>query len=856
MNTNAVAHSQQSGHRLTVEDVLRISHIDRVSISPDGNWIAVVLSRPALKGEVYGRNAYETDPSRNDVWLVSRLTGEKRNLTNGRVAAAGFWCATWSPDGRKLAMLSTMPQGNEPRGGDNVRLYVWDERTDTVSRLSDAPVMTQTRYGSPFYSLDVRAESGRATASNSCRENDENSPFVWLDNNKVLAVMMPDGQISALIDEYKRSFDHAKHMGEALAKGVEPTFTSVGSGAERMASNVTSLHAVVRIIDVTTKVSSTVANVPAYPFQGALSLSLSPDRKRMAILASINMIQLRLGDKTPYHDDSWQVEKRLGFVDLTEDAEVHWVDFPPEGRYPVELLSWGPDGKSVALRARAAATDSTTFLFVATSKSQIAERVSPSLLVGDGEAGPYAHEVSCFWLDEARLLVRGKLDAASRFDWWIAQSGKPPINATHAISAAPSAIRRAPDGSFVAISGSGLARFNKTKQQFYSFGTSLPANSVMLWPNAADWPASDMLVSTSAKGTQVLHQISLESGELLGRLTLPANAELLDFASKQGIALWSRSGRLGISLHTSQINGKAPKKLLQLNEHLAAVDWGRVVLINYRSLDGEPLKAAVILPPGYIEGHRYPTITWVYPGYVVRDEQTPFADALMPGIYNLQLYAARGYVVLIPSMPVDYEVTKRDSYQNFTKGVLPAVDRLINEGIADPNRLGVMGQSGGGYAVYGLVTQTGRFKAAIALAGITDLAQFFGQFAPTARGYPGIEHQASANWSILEKGLGLDVPPYEDYSFYWRNSPIAYVDRVKTPLLMIHGELDKRGAMVQAETFFFSLFRQGKTARLLRYWGESHSLAQSPANVRSIVDEVIAWFDKYLAAPLIRKEDK
>jgi Tol biopolymer transport system component len=111
-------------HPLTIEDVLDTVSLDRVTPSPDGEWVAAVVPRPARAGETAGRNAYETDPSRSDVWLVSRRTGEQRNLSNGAANAAGFWCATWSPDGRMLAMLSTSPEGAEPRGGDNVRLYV------------------------------------------------------------------------------------------------------------------------------------------------------------------------------------------------------------------------------------------------------------------------------------------------------------------------------------------------------------------------------------------------------------------------------------------------------------------------------------------------------------------------------------------------------------------------------------------------------------------------------------------------------------------------------------------------------------------------------------------------------------
>jgi dipeptidyl aminopeptidase/acylaminoacyl peptidase len=175
------------------------------------------------------------------------------------------------------------------------------------------------------------------------------------------------------------------------------------------------------------------------------------------------------------------------------------------------------------------------------------------------------------------------------------------------------------------------------------------------------------------------------------------------------------------------------------------------------------------------------------------------------------------------------------------------LDRLVELGIADQNRLGVLGQSFGGYGVYSLVTQTNRFKAAAALAGFVDAAAMHGQFDPTARGYDGIEHQKSVNWLLVEGStLGLGVPPMEDFARYWRNSPLTYVDRVETPLLIVHGEYDVRASTAQAESFFFELYRRGKPARLLRYWGENHGLSQSPANVRSIFKETVLWFDKYL----------
>jgi dipeptidyl aminopeptidase/acylaminoacyl peptidase len=100
------------------------------------------------------------------------------------------------------------------------------------------------------------------------------------------------------------------------------------------------------------------------------------------------------------------------------------------------------------------------------------------------------------------------------------------------------------------------------------------------------------------------------------------------------------------------------------------------------------------------------------------------------------------------------------------------------------------------------------------------------------------------NPGILEGGqVRLGGPPWHDYWRYLRNSPILYVDRVNTPLMMIHGDLDFI-ALSQAEEFFTALYRQGKPARLVRYWGEDHIIS-SPANVADSWDRILQWFDMH-----------
>jgi Tol biopolymer transport system component len=167
-----MAMAADARHPLTIDDVLNLARVDQAVVSPDGDRVALAVLRPAQPGEVYGRTAYEVDPGRAEIWLVSRGTGERRNITNGAGDAAGFWCASWSPDGSRLAMLSTRPEAGEPRGGDNVRLYVWTVATGELRRLGAAAVMTQTRHGSPLHQLDLRGGAdGQATRRCSDEEN-------------------------------------------------------------------------------------------------------------------------------------------------------------------------------------------------------------------------------------------------------------------------------------------------------------------------------------------------------------------------------------------------------------------------------------------------------------------------------------------------------------------------------------------------------------------------------------------------------------------------------------------------------------------------------------------------------------
>ncbi len=323
------------------------------------------------------------------------------------------------------------------------------------------------------------------------------------------------------------------------------------------------------------------------------------------------------------------------------------------------------------------------------------------------------------------------------------------------------------------------------------------------------------------------------------------SSELLDFVPERDTAVLAAVDRTGARLWTSKPAFEEHMSVLETNTWLSEIAEGEVRRIDYRGLDGNDLKGWLVLPVDYEPGTRCPLVTEVYPGRLRQGHATE-EDPLAAGhhAHSVQLLPARGYAVLLPSMPLKPYGEPSDPYFELTKGVLPAVDKVIELGIADPDRLGVMGQSYGGYGTYGLITQTHRFKAAVALAGFADLASLYGQFDARFR-YGEYPHESLFRMALAESGqTRMGGPPWKDAARYLRNSPLSYAERAETPVLIIQGDMDYV-PLQQGEQFFGALYRQGRRARFVRYWGEGH-VFQSPANIRDMWERIYAWFDEFL----------
>ena len=283
-----------------------------------------------------------------------------------------------------------------------------------------------------------------------------------------------------------------------------------------------------------------------------------------------------------------------------------------------------------------------------------------------------------------------------------------------------------------------------------------------------------------------------------------------------------------------------PRRLSNANPQLDRYVMGASRLIEWRSTDGQVLHGALLLPANHEEGKRYPLIVRVYGGELTSEWVNRFGLGAF-GVWtaNMQLFATRGYAVLVPDAPLRVGTPMQD----LAKTVLPGVDKVIEMGIADPDRLGVMGSSYGGYSTLALIVQTPRFKAAVMHAGYGNLIGNYGEMS---------KEGAARSTTLAENGQNrIGGTPWQYRDRFIENSPVFYLDRVQTPLLITHGSKDTNVPSFLADEIFVGLRRLGKEVVYAKYEGEDHGLVNY-ANQVDYLNRVTAWFDEHLKKP----EDK
>ena len=305
-----------------------------------------------------------------------------------------------------------------------------------------------------------------------------------------------------------------------------------------------------------------------------------------------------------------------------------------------------------------------------------------------------------------------------------------------------------------------------------------------------------------------------------------------DVAEKTGEFIYVvESNQEPPNIWMSDANFESPWQITDINPHLQTIDFGRSELIEWTLEDGETVKGILVLPSEASEKNPAPMIVNVYPGITPSTEiNNTFALGKDVGSAHPGMFASRGYALLFPDFPIQ----KVEPYKQFSDVILPGVDAAILTKKVDAERVGVIGYSHGGYAVNVLITQTTRFKAAIAFASMSNLISEY--LVNTGIG-PG--------WYETGRG-GMGGTLWEFPQRYIDGSPVFHLDQVETPLLLIHGDQDFV-PFEQAREMFNGLARLGKKVVLLKYKESAHFLGSwSNEKLADYWERVLNWFDKYL----------
>jgi dienelactone hydrolase len=276
---------------------------------------------------------------------------------------------------------------------------------------------------------------------------------------------------------------------------------------------------------------------------------------------------------------------------------------------------------------------------------------------------------------------------------------------------------------------------------------------------------------------------------------------------------------------------KEAKQVTKTNPFQANYAWGRAELVEYKSDRGERLQGALFYPAGYEPGKKYPMVVYLYER--LSDGLHRYSAPSERDYYNVAAFTQHGYFLFQP----DIVFRPREPGLSVVECVTPAVKKVVELGLVDTRKVGVVGHSWGGFDTTYLATHTDVFAAAVAGAPITDLISNYGN-----------HHWSSgiAETDHIETGQQrMEVPLWEDLQAYVRNSAVFNVQNMKTPLMIEVGDSDGTVFWHQGVELYNIARRAKKDVVLLVYAGEDHGLRKKPNQI-DYHRRILEWFRHYL----------
>jgi dipeptidyl aminopeptidase/acylaminoacyl peptidase len=548
------------------------------------------------------------------------------------------------------------------------------------------------------------------------------------------------------------------------------------------------------VVDVGTKETRVLAPWERSNFflsKAGEMLSWSPDGKQIAFVAAEPpkqqpstdprvITRIRYKSRTSFSDDS---HSHIFLVSV-DDAKVRQLS---RGKYDEHSISWSPRGDEIMfLSARGEDRDATFNYDIFT--------IEPTRGIERRITDTFGVELSPVWSPDAEFVAYAATKrktttidsiAEDTHVWIINRNGEEPKEI-----------------------GAALDRRAATPQW--------SADGTTLYFLAGD------------HGKSLIYRVPKEGGPIASLFDQPCTISSLSLSG--GVIAFIRGDETTPGeVWSSGIDGTNPRPLTSVNKSaIAEMALVKPENIRFKSFDGEDIEGWLMKPPDLQPGKKCPMILSIHGG----------PHGMFGYGFNLahQVYAARGYAVLYvnPRGSSGYGQKFSDGclnswgggdYQDLMKGVDFALSKY---NWLDENRLGVTGGSYGGFMTNWVISQTDRFKVAVAVASLSNLISFYGTSM-----YQDLIH------------VEFNGVPWENYDLLWKYSPLKYVKNVSTPTLFIHGEQDNDVHITQAEEMYMALKRRGIDTVFVRYPGEGHGFRE-PAHRLDQITRTVGWFDRYI----------
>ncbi len=506
---------------------------------------------------------------------------------------------------------------------------------------------------------------------------------------------------------------------------------------------------------------------------------------------------------------------------------------------------WSPDGRLIAMLFVAGSTQETGALVAYKPDAGVVGEAyeEQRIAIVDPRSGavrevspPNVYVYDYDWAPDGRSFAAEAVEGSGTNNYWTAQ--------LYVISAADGETRSvwkpalqiacprwSPDGQSIAVIHGIMSDEGVTGGDVYVVpaGGGTARNVTPDLEGSARWLAwranGRIVFDEYVDGRSALVAVSANGGARSVLSTTPQQIASVSIAARADVS----AGVVQSFQHAAEVYAGPPDLWTvqtQTNASIAPM-WGDGRSLHWTS-DKFRVQGWLLYPANYDPARRYPLVVSVHGGPASANYPS------WPTRWNAVL-PSQGYFVLLPNPRGSYgggEAFTRANVNDFGYGDLRDIDAGVVEALKaapiDPNRVGIIGWSYGGYMAMWAVTQTTRCKAAVAGAGIANWQSYYGQ-------------NRIDQWMLPFFGASV----YEKPEAYSRSSPITFIKNVKTPTLVLHGDRDSEVPTPQGYEFWHALKALGVPTELVIYPDEGHAIGR-PEHQRDIAERLVAWFDRYL----------